>query len=714
MRYFSRGNLSAAAISRVLLGLCFLFAAQASVQAATLFFDDFNNFTPAAATPGNFSAGTPNGWTVTPGSGGFYSANASGSFNIGNVTNYGSLLLIQNSDGVATSTITSPSFTSGAGTVTISISAATRSTNAYLLIGPAYGGTGTIKVLLDGAPTTISQSFINPLGTNTGFAVYTATATVTAGTHTVALQWVAPTATINGVSVSDNTAGFDFVEVDGPAQAAPAPSITGGNVPITVSGGGAAIAIDPNVTITGGTTLNTASVSISANFTAAEDQLLFTAQNGITGAYSTTTGILTLSGTATVAQYQAALRTVQYQNTNAASPSRAARTASFSIAPGAYFPTNGHFYEFVAAPSITWDDAKTAAAARYIFGGIQGYLATITSQAENDFAFSKVNAQGWLGGSDRAVRGNFFWVTGPEGLMGTQGLQFYQGLGSGHGVPGVYNNFAPGEPNNDLGVEDSVHFRIDGLWNDFAFNNPSIQGYVVEYGGMPGDATLQLISTATVNIAAAPTLTASFNPRAVSAGSTVPLTFTLTNPNSGTALTGISFTDPLPAGLALATPNGLTGSAGGGTITATAGSSSISLSGATLAVGASATFTVNVFATVAGTDTNTTSTISSNEGGSGTAATAMLTVNPGFPASISIYIGDDQVAAVNTNVSIQPAVTVHDSYGNTVPNATVNYTIGIGGGSVTGATSTSNSIGVAYVGSWKLGTSAAGAITTTV
>jgi arabinogalactan endo-1,4-beta-galactosidase len=74
----------------------------------------------------------------------------------------------------------------------------------------------------------------------------------------------------------------------------------------------------------------------------------------------------------------------------------------------------------------------------------------------------------------------------------------------------------------------------------------------------------------------------------------------------------------------MATPNGLNGTCGGGTITASAGSGSVSLSGATLAATASCAFTVNVTATASGTQNNTTSAVMSTEAGSGGSASATL------------------------------------------------------------------------------------------
>ncbi len=124
---------------------------------------------------------------------------------------------------------------------------------------------------------------------------------------------------------------------------------------------------------------------------------------------------------------------------------------------------------------------------------------------------------------------------------------------------------------------------------------------------------------------ALPTISAAFNPTSIPLNRTSTLTFTITNPNPNTPLTGVAFTDNLPWGLVVATPNDLTNTCGG-MASATAGSGRISLMGGTLLAGASGTVTVNVTGTTAGVKNNTTGAVSSTQGGTGNTATANLTV----------------------------------------------------------------------------------------
>ncbi|GAA5186345.1 hypothetical protein GCM10023322_32410 [Rugosimonospora acidiphila] len=142
-------------------------------------------------------------------------------------------------------------------------------------------------------------------------------------------------------------------------------------------------------------------------------------------------------------------------------------------------------------------------------------------------------------------------------------------------------------------------------------------------------------ASASVTVVAAPTITKSFGDATIPAGGTTSLSFTLTNPNLSTPLTGVGFTDALPAGLVVATPNGVSGSCGGGTITAIAGGTIISLAGGTLPGGGSCTFSVNVTATTSGTKANTSGPVNSTESGPGATASASLTVGAAAAPTIS-------------------------------------------------------------------------------
>jgi VCBS repeat-containing protein len=78
------------------------------------------------------------------------------------------------------------------------------------------------------------------------------------------------------------------------------------------------LVIDPGLTVSDPDDANLAGaiVRIRGGFAPGEDELLFADQLGITGSYDPLTGVLTLSGTAPVADYQTALRAVAYRNTS--------------------------------------------------------------------------------------------------------------------------------------------------------------------------------------------------------------------------------------------------------------------------------------------------------------------------------------------------------------------------------------------------------------
>ena len=301
-----------------------------------------------------------------------------------------------------------------------------------------------------------------------------------------------------------------------PAAAAPgdAPVITcsSGSFPFVVTG--TALPVDAELTVTGTDPISGAIVLLSNKQTG--DTLTFDSAalpSGVTGAYNSTTGALTFTGSASTANWQTLLRTVKLTVTANTSSTR---SVTFTLSGALAFSDNGHYYEFVSSSGISWTDANTAANARTLYG-LQGYLVTVTSSAENAFVAGKLAGQGWMGATDATAEGDWRWVTGPEGLENSAAgraftqqtsacssspnrVPVYGGATSGGGtaVGGNYNNWSGGEPNDCYGSvgEDYAHFLANGAWNDYPVSiGGAIQGYVVEYGGMPGDPTVQISST---------------------------------------------------------------------------------------------------------------------------------------------------------------------------------------------------------------------------
>jgi hypothetical protein len=142
-----------------------------------------------------------------------------------------------------------------------------------------------------------------------------------------------------------------------------------------------------------------------------------------------------------------------------------------------YNPINGHFYKPVT-PGDSYTGAR-AASLLTTFKGQTGYLVTITSADENAFIYSNVPQQNiWFAATDEVVDGRWVIDAGPE--RGTV-MKTSNGQTAGN-IPGVYNNWAPGEPNGNNGSENYAVTNWNGqsTWNDLSNNwtNP----YIIEYG----------------------------------------------------------------------------------------------------------------------------------------------------------------------------------------------------------------------------------------
>ena len=152
--------------------------------------------------------------------------------------------------------------------------------------------------------------------------------------------------------------------------------------------------------------------------------------------------------------------------------------------------------------------------------------------------------------------------------------------------------------------------------------------------GLSGGLTANALSS-TLSVVGT-TLSKAFAPLTAQVGSPSQLTLTITNGAGNPAQSALTFTDTLPAGLLIASPNGLVNGCGG-TVTATAGTNVITLPagtpGALAAAAASCTVTVNTVAASAGSYTNGSANIS-NASANLDASSANATVSYLAPVGI--------------------------------------------------------------------------------
>jgi len=186
-----------------------------------------------------------------------------------------------------------------------------------------------------------------------------------------------------------------------------------------------------------------------------------------------------------------------------------ALSVAATINPTGYYynGVNGHFYRPITT-GATYTAAR-AASLLTTFKGQTGYLVTITSADEDAFIFNNV-PQGniWFALTDEVSEARWTIDAGPE--KGTL-IKINNGQTNGN-IPGQYNNWAGGEPNNS-GDEDYAVTKWGGgsQWNDLP--NHFSCAYVIEYGtwSNPDDATFTEFYTNSVTHSNGEVLTARFN-----------------------------------------------------------------------------------------------------------------------------------------------------------------------------------------------------------
>lgn len=127
---------------------------------------------------------------------------------------------------------------------------------------------------------------------------------------------------------------------------------------------------------------------------------------------------------------------------------------------------NGHWYKIIQDDSVSsWNDAQQYCSAN------NGYLATITSEEENNFLYSYIIQEGYssayFGFTDSTNEGTWTWCNGEQSS---------------------YTNWHNNEPNGENSNEDYALFYYkysDGTWNDGDFENRTANSgtaFICEWG----------------------------------------------------------------------------------------------------------------------------------------------------------------------------------------------------------------------------------------
>jgi hypothetical protein len=203
--------------------------------------------------------------------------------------------------------------------------------------------------------------------------------------------------------------------------------------------------------------------------------------------------------------------------------------------------------------------------------------------------------------------------------------------------------------------------------------------------GVQNNMTSTIIATGTsagaaakasLTVVAAPVISKTFGATAaIPLNGAANLTFSISNPNGAVALTGVAFTNNLPAQLVVANPSGAVNNCGG-TLTAIPGTGTITLTGGAIAASGSCAITVGVIGAAEGEATNVSGAIASANGGTGNTASA------------SVFVGDTFQVRYSANIPA-PGLT-------NIPDSVINITNTGASGGVTNLTGTSASLGGSF------------------
>jgi hypothetical protein len=304
---------------------------------------------------------------------------------------------------------------------------------------------------------------------------------------------------------------FDNVRVLGTLSTAATPTLA--NLETTAASyteAGSPVAVTSALTVGysngAATTLTGATVKVSANFVANQDRLTLPSPVGnITGSYSSSTGVLTLSGPGTQANYQAALRTVTYSNDNVTTLTSGTRQLSFQVYNGSTALSNTPVRTLnvtaslnppasLATPYVENFNAD-GEGLRYLgndfvsTAATAGFFRATTSPATSGGSpIGNVTFTGWSGGYRYGENTKLNGIPtrtvqlAPVNAAGTAGLKFVLAVGSS-------STQGPGASWNPGGYFKLYYRANGGSWTEFGSFTPDANG-VLHRGGSADSAAI--------------------------------------------------------------------------------------------------------------------------------------------------------------------------------------------------------------------------------
>jgi len=222
--------------------------------------------------------------------------------------------------------------------------------NQFALVSHTFDPTTGTLTIIGQNTVSIYRNILRAVEFSTsGSAVNTATRTFTV----VAFDYTYPNTPASSSPVSRNvTVSVDAAPALSQIEANPLSVIGTSPTPVT---GSLMVSDSDNANLTGAT------IKISGNYQSGEDVLGFINTANITGSWNSANGTLSLTGIDSVANYNAALKNVTYQNTSTSPNTAATRTIGFQVTDG-----------LVLSNLVTRDLTARATATSPVLSGING------------------------------------------------------------------------------------------------------------------------------------------------------------------------------------------------------------------------------------------------------------------------------------------------------------------------------------------------------